>query len=56
MSTKVQSDLELICQAIAEGRKVDPELARRARARSESLRSPTPENLSLELLREVREE
>ena len=56
MSTETATDLEMICQAIAEGRKVDPEIAKRVRERSDQLRTATRENLSLDLLREAREE
>jgi len=56
MSTETATDLEMICQAIVEGRKVDPEIAKRVRERSEQLRTATRENLSLDLLREAREE
>lgn len=39
MSTETATDLELILQAVAQGRKVDPEIARRVHERSEHVRN-----------------
>lgn len=47
MSTETVTDLELICAALAEGRPVEPELARRAQARAEQVRRETFERQGL---------
>ena len=51
-----KSDLEAICKAAAEGKKVDPEIARRVRDRSLELRQKLDREISVELVRSVRDE
>jgi hypothetical protein len=55
MSTEI-SDLEAICSALAEGRKIDPEIAKRVQSRSQELRKKFGSEVSVELVRSVREE
>ena len=56
MSTETATDLEIICAALAEGRKIDAALAQRVREHSDQLRTTTRDQLSIDLLREVRDE
>jgi hypothetical protein len=59
MSTAAEprrTDLEAICKAIAEGKKVDPEIAKRVREKSDSLRRKIDAISSVEMLRSVRDE
>lgn len=51
-----KADLEAICQAVAEGKKVDPEITHRVRDRSQELRQKLEHELSVELVRLSREE
>jgi hypothetical protein len=55
-SDREKSDLELICKAIAEGKKVDPEIAKRVRLRSDAVRRKVDHELSVELVRDSRDE
>jgi len=55
-SGRDKTDLEAICKAIADGKKVDPEIARRVRERSESLRRKFDYELSVDLVRSARDE
>jgi hypothetical protein len=59
MSTAAEpkrTDLEEICKSMAEGKKVDSELAKRARERSDAIRRKFDGPSSAEILRSVREE
>jgi hypothetical protein len=59
MSTAAEpsrSDLEAICKAVAAGRKVDPDIAKRVREKSDAIRKSASDNLSVETLRSIREE
>ena len=51
-----KTDLELLSEAVAEGRKADPEVVKRVRERSASLRRKHSKELSVELLRSARDE
>ena len=51
-----KADLEAICKAVAEGTKVDPEIERRVRDRSQELRQKLDHELSVELVRSTRDE
>lgn len=55
-SERDKTDLEAICQAIAAGKKVDPDLAKRAQDKSHALRRKLDHELSVELIRAVRDE
>ena len=57
MSTATEkADLEAILSAINAGRKIDPEVAKRVRQRSEELRKNFDREISVELIRSLREE
>ena len=59
MSTAAErepTDLELICKALAEGKKVDPQIAKRVKERSDAIRRKADDNLSIETLRSIRDE
>jgi hypothetical protein len=51
-----KTDLEILCEAAAEGKKPDPEVVKRVRERSATLRRKFDKELSVELLRAAREE
>lgn len=51
-----KTDLELVLEAAAQGKKMDPELVKRVRERSASLRRKFDKEISLELLRAARDE
>jgi len=51
-----KTDLELVLEAAAEGKKMDPELVKRVRERSAALRQKFDKEISVELLRSVRDE
>jgi len=57
----VMADLEAICNAIAAGRRPDPELARRAAERADRMREEVRRrhgilNIAVDLIREGRDE
>ncbi|HEY5314934.1 MAG TPA: hypothetical protein VIK18_20545 [Pirellulales bacterium] len=58
MSTtdEVKADLEAICAALAQGQRVDAEVVERARQRSAELRRRFDNELSVELIRSIRDE
>jgi hypothetical protein len=51
-----KTDLELVLEAAAEGKEMDPELVKRVREKSAAHRRKFDYEISLELLRAVREE
>jgi len=51
-----KTDLDLVLEAVAEGKKMDPELVKRVRERSAALRQKFDREISVELLRSVRDE
>ena len=51
-----KTDLEVICEANSQGKKVDPEVVKRVRERSEAVRRKYDHELSVELVRSAREE
>jgi len=51
-----KTDLELLSEAVAEGRKADPEVVKRVRERSAKLRRKFDTELSVELIRSARSE
>lgn len=51
-----KTDLQRLCDAAAAGEKPDPELVKRVRVRSASHRRKFDHEISLELLREARDE
>jgi hypothetical protein len=56
MPDRPKSDLEILCEAAAEGKKADPEVVKRVRERSSPLRRKFDKELSVELVRSAREE
>jgi hypothetical protein len=58
MSTDVETsaDLKAIFAAVAQKKPVDPDVAKRVREKSEAVRRKFQEELSVKLLRSVREE
>ncbi len=59
MSTAAErepTDLEMICKALATGKKIDPVIAKRVKERSDAIRRKADDNLSVETLRAIREE
>lgn len=51
-----KTDRQILGEAIAEGRKPDPEVVKRVRERSASLRKKFDKELSVELIRSARDE
>lgn len=51
-----KADIEAVCKAVTEGKKLDPEIAKRVRERSEALRRKFDYELSVELVRSARDE
>lgn len=59
MSTAAEphrSDLETICRAVAEGKKIDPEIVKRVKEKSDAIRRKIDGPSSAEILRSIREE
>jgi hypothetical protein len=59
MSTAAQphrSDLETICRAVAEGKKIDPEIVKRVKEKSDAIRRTIEGPSSVDILRSIREE
>jgi hypothetical protein len=56
MPDRKKTDLQILSEAVAEGRKADPEVVKRVRERSASLRRKFEEEISVELLRSSRDE
>lgn len=59
MSTAAQrepTDLEAICRAVAEGKKIDPAVVRRVQEKSDALRRKIDGPSSVDVLRSIREE
>lgn len=59
MSTAAEpsrTDLETICKAVAEKKKIDPDLVKRVKERSDAIRRGASDNLSVETLRSIRDE
>jgi hypothetical protein len=51
-----KSDLEILCEASAEGKKPDPEVVKRVRERSAALRRKFETEISVEMVRASRDE
>jgi hypothetical protein len=56
-----KTDLQALCETLAQGRPVDPDLARRIHDRSAKIREEVfqkhgPLNVTVDLIREVRDE
>ena len=49
-------DLAAVCQAIAQGKQLDPAIVKRVQDRSSALRRKFDRELSVELIRSVRDE
>ena len=56
MPDRKKTDLQILSEAVAEGRKADPEVVKRVRRRSASLRRKFEKEISVELLRSSRDE
>ena len=59
MSTAAEphrSDLETICRAVADGKKIDPAIVKRVQEKSDGIRRKIDGPSSVEILRSLREE
>jgi hypothetical protein len=58
MSSDAQTsaDLKAVFEAVARNQPVDPEVAKRVREKSDALRRETKDEISIDLLRSIREE